>query len=585
MYLCPTYVLAVVFCVVTMFCWGSWANTQKLVNKKWRYELFYWDYVIGVLATSLIFAYTMGSRGEFGRNFILDLSQAEVSSLGWAFAGGVVFNIANILLVSAIDIAGMSVAFPVGIGLALVLGVIWNFLAAPNASGNPALLFLGVGLVAVAIVLSALSYKKRDAANADPNAPKKPIGKGLALSLLCGVLMSLFYFFVAKSLAPVVTGAAQGQTFEVTLTNLKVPGATLELGKLTPYTANVLFALGVLASNCIVMPILMRFPISGEPVKMGAYMQGSIGDHFWGWVGGAVWAVGMTLNVIASGVASAAVAYGLGQGATLMSAIWGVFIWREFKGAPKGVSKILAAMFLFFVVGLGLIIWTKLGAPAPAQPPSWSEPAPQTGVAGGEIPTFEQAMEEPETFDPIEDQTEPGDDPFAEEPAPAEEPAAEEPAPAEEPAAEEPTPAEEPVAEEPAPAEEPTAEEPAPAEEPAVEEPAPAEEPAAEEPAPAEEPAADEPASAEEPAADEPAPAEESVAEEPAVEEPAPAEEPAAEEPAPAEAPAAEESAPAEEPAPAEAPAAEEPAPVEQPVAEEPAPAADTEPEIELPKE
>ena len=563
MYLCPTYVLAVVFCVVTMFCWGSWANTQKLVNKKWRYELFYWDYVIGVLATSLIFAYTMGSRGEFGRNFILDLSQAEVSSLGWAFAGGVVFNIANILLVSAIDIAGMSVAFPVGIGLALVLGVIWNFLAAPNASGNPALLFLGVGLVAVAIVLSALSYKKRDAANADPNAPKKPIGKGLALSLLCGVLMSLFYFFVAKSLAPVVTGAAQGQTFEVTLTNLKVPGAILELGKLTPYTANVLFALGVLASNCIVMPILMRFPISGEPVKMGAYMQGSIGDHFWGWVGGAVWAVGMTLNVIASGVASAAVAYGLGQGATLMSAIWGVFIWREFKGAPKGVSKILAAMFLFFVVGLGLIIWTKLGAPAPAQPPSWAEPAPQTGVVGGEIPTFEQAMEEPETFDPIEDQTEPGDDPFAEEPAPAEEPAAEEPAPAEEPAAEEPAPAEEPAAEEPAPAEEPAAEEPAPAEEPTAEEPAPAEEPAAEEPAPAEEP----------------------VAEEPAVEEPAPAEEPAAEEPAPAEAPAAEESAPAEEPAPAEAPAAEEPAPVEQPVAEEPAPAADTEPEIELPKE
>ena len=574
MYLCPTYVLAVVFCVVTMFCWGSWANTQKLVNKKWRYELFYWDYVIGVLATSLIFAYTMGSRGEFGRNFILDLSQAEVSSLGWAFAGGVVFNIANILLVSAIDIAGMSVAFPVGIGLALVLGVIWNFLAAPNASGNPALLFLGVGLVAVAIVLSALSYKKRDAANADPNAPKKPIGKGLALSLLCGVLMSLFYFFVAKSLAPVVTGAAQGQTFEVTLTNLKVPGAILELGKLTPYTANVLFALGVLASNCIIMPILMRFPISGEPVKMGAYMQGSIGDHFWGWVGGAVWAVGMTLNVIASGVASAAVAYGLGQGATLMSAIWGVFIWREFKGAPKGVSKILAAMFLFFVVGLGLIIWTKLGAPAPAQPPSWSEPAPQKGVAGGEIPTFEQAMEEPETFDPIEDQTEPGDDPFAEEPAPAEEPAAEEPAPAEEPAAEEPAPAEEPAAEEPAPAEEPAAEEPALAEEPAADEPAPAEEPAAEEPAPGEEPAAEEPAPAEEPAAEEPAPAEEPVAEEPAAEEPAPAEEPAAEEPAPAEAPAA------EEPAPAEAPAAEESAP-----AEEPAPAADSEPEIELPKE
>ena len=476
MYLCPTYILAVVFCVVTMFCWGSWANTQKLVNKKWRYELFYWDYVLGVLLTSLVFAYTMGSQGEVGRDFVTDLGQASPSALGWAFAGGVVFNIANILLVSAIDIAGMSVAFPVGIGLALVLGVIWNFLAAPTASGNPTLLFLGVGLVAVAIILSALSYKKRDAANADPNAPKKPIGKGLALSLLCGVLMSLFYYFVAKSLAPVVTGAAAGQTFDVTLSNLQVRGAQLEHGLLTPYTANVLFALGVLLSNCVIMPILMRKPISGEPVEKGAYWKGGIGDHFWGWLGGAIWAVGMTLNVIASGVASAAVAYGLGQGATLMSAIWGVFIWREFNGAPKGVGKILTAMFAFFVVGLALIIYTKLDAPAPAEPPTVVDMA--TGMAApGELPTFEQAMEEPETFDPIEDQTDPGDDPFAEEPA-VEEPAVEEPA-VEEPAVEEPA-VEEPAVEEPA-VEEPAVEEPA-VEEPAVEEPA-VEEPAVEEPA------------------------------------------------------------------------------------------------------
>lgn len=386
MYLCPTYILAVVFCIVTMFCWGSWANAQKLVNKNWRYELFYWDYVFGVVVMSLIFAFTMGSNGGVGRGFTEDLAQASCSALLWAFAGGVVFNVANILLVSAIDIAGMSVAFPVGIGLALVLGVIWNFLAAPTDSGNPALLFLGVGLVAVAIVLSALSYKRRDAANVDPNAPKKPIGKGLALSLLCGVLMSLFYFFVAKSLAPVVSEYAPGQSFVVTLKNLSVPGAALEAGKLTPYTADVLFAIGVLVSNFVVLPILMRKPISGEPVEKGAYCKGTFRDHFWGWVGGAVWAVGMTLNVIASGVASAAVAYGLGQGATLMSAIWGVFIWREFKGSPKGVGKILTAMFAFFVIGLGLIIWTKLDAPEPPEPPV---AASQDEI----IPTFEEAME------------------------------------------------------------------------------------------------------------------------------------------------------------------------------------------------
>ncbi|MBQ9370680.1 MAG: hypothetical protein IJU03_00640 [Thermoguttaceae bacterium] len=392
MYLCPTYLLAVIFCVVTMFCWGSWANAQKLVNKKWRYELFYWDYVFGVLAASLVFAYTMGSHGQFGRSFIEDVSQADSAPLCWAFAGGIVFNIANILLVAAIDIAGMSVAFPVGIGLALVLGVIWNYLSNPMASGNACLLFTGVALVAVAIILSALSYSKRDAAKADASSEKKPIGKGLFLALLCGLLMSLFYFFVAKSLAPVLI---DGKPCDVTLANLQANGSRLANGKLTPYTANVLFAVGVLVSNCVIMPILMRKPFVGEPVEKGAYGKGEFKDHFWGWVGGIVWAIGMTLNVIASGVASAAVAYGLGQGATLMSAIWGVFIWREFKGAPKGVGKILTAMFACFIVGLALIIWTKLDAPSAA-------PAPDQSAI--EVPEFSEAMESKDDLAPdVED--------------------------------------------------------------------------------------------------------------------------------------------------------------------------------------
>ena len=204
--------------------------------------------------------------------------------------------------------------------------------------------------------------------------------------------MSLFYFFVVKSLAQVVTGAAPGETFEVTLANLSVDGARLENGKLTPYTAKVLFALGVFISTFIVMPILMRKPIVGEPVPKGAYFSGAMRDHFWGWIGGAVWAIGMTLNVIASGVASAAIAYGLGQGATLMSAIWGVFIWREFKCAPKGVTKILTAMFLFFVVGLGLIIWTKLDAPEPKLPPSRASMGVEAAIPT-DIPDFEQLIE------------------------------------------------------------------------------------------------------------------------------------------------------------------------------------------------
>ncbi len=387
MFLIQAYSTAILMCVVTMLCWGSWANTQKLVDKKWRYELFYWDYVFGLLATALAFAMTLGSHGEVGRAYLADLSQATMQSVLWACAGGVVFNIANILLVSAIDIAGMAVAFPVGIGLALVLGVLLNYVNDPASSGNPLFLFVGVGLVAVAIVISALSYKKRDAANADANAEKKPIGKGIALSIVCGVLMSLFYLFVAKSLAKVEVG---GALVDLTLANLSLPGAALEIGKLTPYTANLVFAFGILLSNCVIMPILMKHPFVGEPVEKGAYWKGSFGNHFWGWVGGCIWAIGMTVNVLASGVASPAVAYGLGQGATLMSAIWGVFIWREFRGSPKGVGKMLAAMFVCFVVGLALIIVTKLDSGDAAAAEENAAVVEEETVA---IPEFEEVGE------------------------------------------------------------------------------------------------------------------------------------------------------------------------------------------------
>jgi len=196
MFLVESYWIAVLFCVVTMLCWGSWANTQKLAGKTWRYELFYWDYVFGVVIMALIFALTMGNNGQHGRGFFDDLLQADCQSLLYAFLGGVVFNVANILLVAAIAIAGMAVAFPVGIGLALVLGVILNYAAKPE--GNPVLLFAGVALVTVAIVINAIAYRKI------PGQQQGVTSKGLTLSILCGVLMSLFYYFVSSSLARVV---------------------------------------------------------------------------------------------------------------------------------------------------------------------------------------------------------------------------------------------------------------------------------------------------------------------------------------------------------------------------------------------
>ncbi len=329
MFIVNSYALAILFCFITMLCWGSWGNTQKLAGKTWRYELFYWDYVIGVLLLSLIFAFTLGSFGEGGRSFLADLRQADAGNIGSAFLGGIIFNASNILLSAAIAIAGMSVAFPVGVGLALVLGVIINYLG--SQKGDPLFLFLGVGLITLAIILNALAYRKASAGN------MKVTTKGIMIAIISGVLMSMFYRFVAASMD---------------LDNFVSPAQ----GKMTPYTATVIFALGVFISNFLFNSILMKKPISGEPTGYKAWFSGKFPIHMVGVLGGIIWGIGNSLNLIAAGKAGAAISYGLGQGATLVAALWGVFIWKEFKNAPKSTNPMLALMFLLFVAGIILII-------------------------------------------------------------------------------------------------------------------------------------------------------------------------------------------------------------------------------------
>jgi glucose uptake protein len=330
MFIVNSYPLAIVFCFITMLCWGSWANTQKLAGKTWRYELFYWDYVIGIVLLSLLFAFTLGSIGENGRGFMEDLAQADARNIGSAFLGGIVFNAANILIASAIAIAGMSVAFPVGIGIALVLGVIINYIG--SQKGDPLFLFLGVGLITVAIVLNALAYKKASSSN------QKVSSKGIIVSVLGGILMAFFYRFIAASMD---------------LDNFMAPAA----GKMTPYTAVFIFSIGILLSNFVFNTILMKRPISGKPISYKAYFKGGFSIHLVGILGGLIWGIGNSLNLIAAGRAGAAISYGLGQGATLIAALWGVFIWHEFKGAPKGTRGMLAMMFVLFLSGLLLIIY------------------------------------------------------------------------------------------------------------------------------------------------------------------------------------------------------------------------------------
>jgi glucose uptake protein len=318
LYLPSTYAAQLAFLFASMVCWGSWANTVKL-TPGWRFQSFYWDYVIGVLLGSFLWGLVLGGGGQF----LQRLGMATGSSILLAILAGVVFNAANQLLVAAIDLAGLAVAFPVGIGLALVVGVSLNYLLAPAA--NPVLLFLGVALVAIAIVVDAIAYRKRE-------RERPAISRlGIIITLISGLMMGGFY--------PILTRAMQGA------------------GSLDAYTVVPFFAVGLALCAVPVNLWMMRRPMVGEPVAFSNYLNAKASWHLWGILGGIIWNSGLQANLVASRaqLVGPAVSYALGQGATMISAAWGVFIWREFRDAPAGTGRLLAIMFLFFLTGLGLI--------------------------------------------------------------------------------------------------------------------------------------------------------------------------------------------------------------------------------------
>ena len=331
MFIVHSYLLAVVFCFITMLCWGSWGNTQKLAGKTWRYELFYWDYVIGMVLFTLLLGFTMGSIGEQGRPFVEDLMQAKGSGILSVLIGGVIFNASNILLSASVSLAGLSVALPLGVGLALVLGVIINYIGAPK--GDPMLLFLGVALIVVAIICNGIASGRMNKGG-EKNTSNR---KGIILSMVAGVLMSFFYRFVAAAMD---------------LNNFEQPTA----GMLTPYSAIFVFSIGVLLSNFVFNTLVMRHPFVGEPVSYSEYFKGSFSTHLVGMLGGCIWCLGTAFSYIAAGKAGAAISYALGQGAPMIAAIWGVFIWKEFKGSDSKTNTLLTVMFLFFIAGLAMIV-------------------------------------------------------------------------------------------------------------------------------------------------------------------------------------------------------------------------------------
>ena len=329
MFVPNTYAAALMLTIFSTICWGSFANTAK-GTKNYRFELYYWDYGLGIFLISVIYAFTLGSTDGGSTSFLPNLHQAANSSLLYAAVGGFVFNIANVLLIAAIEMVGLAIAFPLAIGIALVEGTVLSYLIHPG--GNATLLFLGVAMALIAVIFIGLAYAAR-------GGGAVPTRKGILICLVSGVLMG--------SWAPALTKA---------LTGSGIPSGTgVPLGALSPYTAAVFMTLGAFACCFVFNPILMRKPLVGEPITMAGYFAAPKSYHAWALLGGFIWGTGTVLNLVAGGKLSVPISYAIGQASPMVATIWGVFVWKEFLGANAKAKGYLAAMFLSYILALVLI--------------------------------------------------------------------------------------------------------------------------------------------------------------------------------------------------------------------------------------
>jgi glucose uptake protein len=312
--------IALIMMITSAICWGSWANTYKGV-KNYRFELFYWDYAIGIFLISLILAFTMGSTSSDANSFLNNVHSADASNIVSTMVGGAIFNLANLLLVAAIDMAGLAIAFPVAIGIALVVGVVLSYILQPI--GNFALLAAGVVCAVIAVIMDGKAYGSLT------RTGRSTSKKSIVVCIVSGVLMGLWAPFVAHAMT-------QGNA-------------------LGPYSVAVFLTLGALLSCCIWNVYFMRKPLVGEPVSFSGFFRGPASGHFLGLLGGVIGGTGMVFNLVAANFTGVAISYAIGQSAPMVAALWGVLAWKEFAGAGNRAKVYLGLMFVFYCIAILLV--------------------------------------------------------------------------------------------------------------------------------------------------------------------------------------------------------------------------------------
>jgi len=320
MFVPPDFSIALFMVIISAVCWGSWANTYK-GTRNYRFELFYWDYAVGIFVISLILAFTLGSLHHDPTSFLANVHSADLRNIAYALIGGAIFNIANLLLVAGIDMAGLAVAFPVAIGIALVIGVLLSYALQPK--GNGVLLALGVLFAVLAVIMDGKAYSRLSVAG------RIVTRKSIVVCIISGLLMGMFAPFVTRALT---TGNA-----------------------LTPYSVAVFFTLGALLCCFVVNVYFMKRPLVGEPVRFGDFFRASGRDHLLGLLGGLIWGTGTVFNFVAASFTGVAISYAIGQSAPMVAALWGIFVWKEFAGSGGRASRYLGLMFFFYILAIVLV--------------------------------------------------------------------------------------------------------------------------------------------------------------------------------------------------------------------------------------
>ncbi len=335
-----TYLTVLMVMIAGTLLLGLWASVYRL-GGNWRFEIFYLDFALGAFLAAVICAFTLGDLGFDGFSILDDLSHARKRQLFCGVLLGVVFNLGNLFMVSAMSVGGMSLAFPVTLGLTILTGMV----VAPmfRQTASPLWLALGCAAIALAIMCSVLAYQRVARSRYVPQPDKRKYAR--RPSFLKGPVLAVAGGLILTGMYPLRDVALEGET------------------GLGPYGLVLLMAVGMLVSCFVFVLFFMNLPVEGEPLEVGDILKVRPKQHLLGLLAGIVWTGGalgtampqMVANIPPPAQLSPALIFALTQASGLIAAVLGVTLWQELRGGDRGAKSVSAAMLLLYASGIAMV--------------------------------------------------------------------------------------------------------------------------------------------------------------------------------------------------------------------------------------